>query len=189
MFNVPLVEDKLALRLVGFSDRDGGFIDNVYGHTADWHGPGDRSDPANNHAPSGFGTLDNAASVEKNWNEEDVYGGRVHLRWEMNDNWAATASYHYQKSDAGADSVMDPFVGDLEVVRFHDNWRKEEFSMYSLKVEGDLGFAQLVGAVSYYDRELNTWLMPPPTPLLGGEYCHDATYYSQVDYPYYFANP
>jgi outer membrane receptor protein involved in Fe transport len=38
VFNVPLVEDKLAMRVVGFSDRDGGFIDNVYGRTADWHG-------------------------------------------------------------------------------------------------------------------------------------------------------
>jgi outer membrane receptor protein involved in Fe transport len=42
VFNFPLVEDKLALRLVGFNDRDGGFIDNVPGHTADWHGTGDR---------------------------------------------------------------------------------------------------------------------------------------------------
>jgi len=190
VFNFPLVEDKLALRLVGFSDRDGGFIDNVYGHTADWHGPGDRSNPENNLAPSGFGTLDNAASVEKNWNEEDVYGGRVHLLWEMNDNWAVTGSYHYQKSDAGAESLMDPFVGDLEVVRFHDNWRKEEFSMYSLKVEGDLGFAQLVGAVSYYDREVEYMADATTYTHYWAAYaCHDATYYSQVDYPYYFANP
>jgi iron complex outermembrane receptor protein len=190
VFNVPLVEDKLALRLVGFSDHDGGFIDNVYGHTADWHGPGDRSNPANNVAPSGFGTLDNAASVEKNWNDEDVFGGRIHLLWEMNDNWAATASYHYQNSDAGADSVMDPYVGDLEVVRFHDDWREEKFSMYSLKVEGDLGFAQLVGAVSYYDREIE--YMADATTYVhywAAQYCHDATYYSQADYPYYFANP
>ena len=50
VFNVPLVEDRLALRVVGFSDLDGGFIDNVYGHTADWHGLTDRSDPANNKA-------------------------------------------------------------------------------------------------------------------------------------------
>jgi len=197
VFNIPLVEDRLSMRLVGFSDHNGGFIDNVYGHTADWHGPGDRSDPANNKAPSGFGTLDNALSVEKNWNEEDVYGGRVHLRWEMNDNWAATASYHYQKSDAGADNVMDPFVGDLEVVRFHDNWRKEEFSMYSLKVEGDLGFAQLVGAVSYYDREIE--YMADATTYVhywAAQYCHESAYNVNFDparpyyhAPYYFGDP
>ena len=35
VLNIPLVEDKLAARLVGFSDKDGGFIDNVFGHTPD----------------------------------------------------------------------------------------------------------------------------------------------------------
>jgi len=188
VFNFPLVEDKLAFRLVGFSDRDGGFIDNVPGHTADWFGL-DRSDPANNKAPAQFGTLDNAASVEKNWNEVDVYGGRVHLLWEMNDNWAATASIHYQKTDSGASANMDPFVGDLEIVRFHDNWREEKFSMYSLKIEGDLGFAQLVGAVSYYDREIES--MADATTYAQywtARYCHDS-YYTSAELPYYWANP
>jgi len=181
VFNVPLVEDQLALRVVGFSDRDGGFIDNVYGHTADWWGP-----------PGQFGTLDNAASVDNNWNFDEVMGGRVHLRWEMNDNWAATASYHYQKADAGADAVMDPFVGDLEIVRFHDDWREEEFNMSSLKIEGDLGFGQLVAAVSYYEREIE--YVGDATTYVhywAANYCHDYahTYYGPSYFPYYWTNP
>ena len=52
VFNIPLVEDSLAMRVVGFKDHDGGYIDNVFGRTADWHSP-DRSDPANNRAPAG----------------------------------------------------------------------------------------------------------------------------------------
>jgi len=194
VFNFPLVEDKLALRVVGFSDLDGGYIDNVYGHTADWHGPGDRSDPANNLNPGQFGTLDNAASVEKNWNEDEVFGGRIHLLWEINDNWAATASYHYQKAEGGADNAMDPFVGDLEVVRFHDNWREEKFSMYSLKIEGDMGFAQLVGAVSYYDREVE-WMEDATTYVhyWAAISCHDSAYTAEYIgnspyFPYYSAD-
>jgi len=188
VFNVPLVEDKLAMRVVGFSDLDGGFIDNVYGHTADWHGAGDRSDPDNNHAVAGYGTLDNAASVEKDWNEDEVSGGRIHLLWQMNDNWAASASYHYQKSEGGGDNAMDPFVGDLEVVRFHDNWRKDEFNMASLKIEGDLGFAQLVGAVSYYDREVE-WMEDATTYVhyWAAYSCHDTNYTAEyiADSPYF----
>lgn len=38
MFNVPLVDDKLAMRVVGYKDHDGGYIDNVFGHTADSYG-------------------------------------------------------------------------------------------------------------------------------------------------------
>ena len=201
VLNVPLVEDRLALRLAGYQDRDGGYIDNVFGHTADWYGLEDRSDPANNMAPGEWGQLDNAGVVDDNWNDSEVHGGRMHLRWEMNDNWAATASYHYQETDQGGGNVMDPFVGDLEVVRFHDNWRHEKFYMGSLKIDGDLGFAQLVAAVSYFDREsdglsdvttyANTWT---------AAYCQDSNYTPEYidanpDYfPYYtsdnvFANP
>ena len=152
VFNLPLVEDKLALRVAAYKDRDGGFIDNVYGHTNDTY-TADRSDPANNNALAQFGTLDNAASVEDRWNEDEVVGGRLHLLWEMNDAWAATLSYHHQESDAGGGNEYDPFVGDLQVVKFTNEWREDEFSMGSLQVEGDLGFAQLIGAVSYWERE------------------------------------
>lgn len=188
VFNLPLVEDKLALRIVAFKDRDGGFIDNVFGHTNDWYGV-DRSDPANNQALSGFGTLDNAASVEENWNEAEVWGGRLHLLWEMNEDWAATLSYHYQEIDAGAGGGYDPFAGDLQTVKFTNEWREEEFNMASLKVEGDLGFAQLIAAVSYWEREAYSVSDITNYSLYWAAiYCH--TYEADpADLPYYYANP
>lgn len=184
VFNLPLVEDKLALRIAGFNDRDGGFIDNVFGHTADWYGL-----DGENKAPAQWGTLDNADEVEERWNDADIYGGRIHLLWEMNDRWSATLSYHHQTTDSGADNYYDPFVGDLQVVRFHDEWREEKFDMSSLVVEGDLGFAQLVAAVSYYERETN-YLQDITTyaHYWAAQYCHDS-YYTQADLPYYWANP
>jgi outer membrane receptor protein involved in Fe transport len=61
--------------------------------------------------------------------------------------------------------------------------------MYSLKIEGDLGFAQLVGAVSYYDREVEYMADATTyTHYWAAIYCHD-TYYASADYPYYWANP
>lgn len=184
VFNVPLVEDKLALRVAAYNDHDGGFIDNVFGHTADWHGL-----EGVNKAPAGWGTLDNQQVVEKNWNDEDVFGGRVHLLWEMSDSWATTFSYHHQTSDSGAGNYFDPFVGDLQVVRFHNEWREEEFNMGSIKVDGDLGFAQLVAAASYYDRtiegldDITTY-----AHYWAAQYCHD-TYYTAATNPYYWTNP
>lgn len=188
VFNLPLVEDKLAMRIVGFKDRDGGFIDNVYGHTNDWYGI-DRSDPANNGARSGFGTQDNANSVEENWNEAEVMGGRLHLLWEMNEDWAATLSYHYQETDAGADGGYNPYAGDLKTVRFTNEWREEEFNLASLKVEGDLGFAQLIGAVSYWEREAFSVTDTTNYAMYwSARYCQ--TYEADpADLPYYFANP
>ena len=176
VFNLPLVEDTLAMRVVGYNDHDGGYIDNVFGRTADWHSPGDRSDPSNNKAPAGWGTLDNSASVEERWNDADIYGGRIHLLWDMNDSWATTLSYHHQTTESGAGNYYDPFVGERQVVRFHNEWREEEFNMGSFKIDGDMGFAQLVAAFSYFDR--NTIGLDDITTYAhywAAIYCHDST--------------
>ncbi len=184
VFNIPLMDDKLALRLVGYNDRDGGFIDNIYGHTPDespLKGPG--------FYPAGFGTLDNSKSVEDRWNDSETYGGRASLRWDMTDNWAATASIGHQSTESGADNYYDPYVGDLQTVRFHDEWSEDKYDLYSLTVEGDLGFAQLVSATSYYDRESsNLQDVTQYAHYWTANYCHDSAYTTE-DFPYYWANP
>jgi outer membrane receptor protein involved in Fe transport len=184
VFNLPLVEDKLALRVAGYNDHDGGFIDNVFGHTADSYGL-----EGVNKAPAQWGTLDNSASVEKRWNDADVLGGRLHLLWEMSDNWSTTFSYHHQTTDSGAGNYYDPNVGDLQVVRFHDEWREEKFDMGSIKIDGDLNFAQLVAAVSYYERTISEQTdLTTYAHYWSAQYCHDS-YYTAADAPYYWTNP
>ncbi len=191
VFNVPLVEDRLAARIVGYSDHDGGFIDNVFGHTPNKSALGQPY-------PALWGTLDNSASVEKNWNESDVYGGRLSLLWEMNDSWSVNLTAMAQKTEAGADDHFDPFVGDLQTVRFHDEWKEDQWEMYSLMVTGDLGFAQLVASASYYDRDIESlYDITVYGHYWGGIYCHDSAYTtSDIDpytgyylYPYYWTNP
>jgi outer membrane receptor protein involved in Fe transport len=184
VFNVPLVEDKLALRVVGYSDSDGGFIDNVFGHTPDQsalRGPG--------FYPSGFGTLDNSKAVEERWNDSQVYGGRVNLLWDINDKWSTTLGYAHQTSDTGADNYYDPYVGDLQTVRFHDEYTEDKYDVFSLTVDGDLGFAQLVSATSYFDRT-NKYQsdVTAYAHYWNAQYCRDSNY-TLADYPYYFANP
>ena len=148
VLNLPLIDDTLALRLVAFDSKDGGFIDNVPGHTPDTsalYGAG--------YFPSGYGTLDNAHAVEDDWNEVETSGWRASLRWEINDNWAATVMAVHQETDSGASNDYNPYVGDLEIIKFYDDWTEDEYDVYSLTIEGDLGFAQLVSATSYYDRD------------------------------------
>jgi outer membrane receptor protein involved in Fe transport len=186
VFNAPLIEDKLALRLVGYNDHDGGFIDNVYGHTPDQsflNGPV--------FFPSVFGTLENVRSVDNNWNDSDVYGGRLSLLCNMNDDWSASLIYITQKTESGADNYYDPNVGDLQTVRFHDEYSDDKFDVFSLTFEADLGFAQLVSATSYYDRENN--YMADVTSYAhywNAAYCKDSAY-TAADFPNYqfFTNP
>ncbi|HZW60023.1 MAG TPA: TonB-dependent receptor [Woeseiaceae bacterium] len=137
VLNIPLVKDKLALRLVGFSAEDGGYIDNVLGSS-----PG--------------GTFDNASVVEKNAAGEARYkGGRASLRWDANERWSLTGNIVFQDVDSSGDTDhMPDRVGDLQQVRFIDEFRNDRWTQYGLTVEGDLGFAQVVAATSYFTREI-----------------------------------
>ncbi|MBT5683972.1 MAG: TonB-dependent receptor, partial [Gammaproteobacteria bacterium] len=148
VFNFPLVEDKLALRVVGFSAKDGGYIDNVLANTPSTSLVGNQI--------AGFGTLDNSEYVGKDKNDSEISGWRAALRWEVNENWAVSLSAIHQETNNGFYNDYDPSVGDLETVKFYDDHRDDEYDMYSLTIEADLGFAQLVSATSYYEREIDS---------------------------------
>jgi len=146
VLNLPLVEDKLAIRLVGFSAEDAGYIDNIFGHTPDTHA---WATPA-----AESGTLDNAAIVEEDWNGVEYTGGRVSALWNINDSWSATAMLLHQESKVrGGYNDYNPAAGDLKTIQWNRNIRDDEWDAYSLVIEGDIGSMHLVSATSYYDRE------------------------------------
>lgn len=87
MANIPIVEDKLALRIVGFHAEEAGFIDNIL--AAGLPGPFG----ATSGAP-----YDNAAVAEDDINTSKVNGGRIGLRWTPNENWTIDAQALYQKT-------------------------------------------------------------------------------------------
>jgi outer membrane receptor protein involved in Fe transport len=148
VLNLPLVEDVFAIRIAAQTAEDGGFIDNVLGHTPDgWWGYG-----IDYGVRSEWGTLDNSAVVEENWNSVDYTAARISARWNINDDWAATVAYNYSKNESQASMDYNPFVGDLQTIAFQKNWRQDEWNLFSLTIEGDLGFAQIVSATSYFDR-------------------------------------
>ena len=77
MVNLPLANDRLALRLVGFTAEDAGYIDNVL-------------------ADSPGGTFDNADVVEKDVNSIQTTGGRAALRFDISENVDLTLGAIYQ---------------------------------------------------------------------------------------------
>ena len=141
--NIP-VGESVAIRLSGFSATDAGYIDNVLGTTI-----------YDNQFGTGLGGLkDNSSAVDDDINEVEWMGGRAAIRWLVNDNWTVTASANYQDLEADGYNDYDPSAGDLQTVKFNKEIRTDEWLQTSLVIEGDLGFAQLVSATSYYDREL-----------------------------------
>jgi len=136
MLNLPLIEDKFAIRLVGFSATDGGFVDNVLG-----------TSPV-------VGGIDNSAFVADDINESDYIGGRISAKWFISDDWSATVGYIQQRSETGSYNDHDPTIGDLKVVRFFNEFRDDEWSQASLTLEGRIGNIDIVSNTSYFDREV-----------------------------------
>ncbi len=144
MVNIPLAEDKFAIRLVGFSAREGGFIDNVLGMT-----------PA---SEVGFvsgpnGDQYNTDAVQEDWNEYTISGGRASAKWFINDDWQATLAANFQNMDSDAENTYDPTVGDLQIIAFYPDSRTDDWQQYALTLEGDLGFANFTSATAYFTRD------------------------------------
>lgn len=136
--NMPLIEDKFAIRLVGFSATDGGFVDNVLGVS-----------PMR-------GTRSNADIVGDDINSADHIGGRLSAKWFVNDDWSVTASGMWQESEANGLNDFDPNVGDLKTVKFFNDTRDDTWWQGALTIEGKFGNGlEFTSITSYFDRELD----------------------------------
>ncbi len=174
MLNLP-ISDTFAVRLVGFTARDGGFIDNVLGTTPR------------------FELFDNADAVKDDINEVNYYGGRISARWFINDDWTATAGIIYQNTESDARSEHDPeHAGELNVVRFKPEFEydKQDWTQYALTIEGDLGFAEFVSATAYFTRD---WEYTQDTSVsyasYFGTFCYSGYYYNWSQYSRYCFQP
>jgi outer membrane receptor protein involved in Fe transport len=136
MLNIPLGE-KMALRVVGFYQRDAGFIDNV---------PGTRNF-------IGGISVNNSAFVKKDYNDTETYGGRAALKIDLDDNWTVSPTLLYQEQRSHGAYAYDPRVGDLEVQRFFPEFRRDRFGQAALTIEGKVGNWDVTYAGAYMERK------------------------------------
>ncbi len=159
MVNVP-VSDTVAVRLVGFTNQEAGFVDNVL-------------------APSQGGTFDNSGFTGEDVNESEMDGGRLHVRWEPNEDWYVEVLGIWQDQELKGFGDTNTDVGDLQQTRYSDESLNDEWYQVGLTLEGKLGWADGLLAVSYFDRDFR--------------YTADATDYLfefnrlSSNYPYYAA--
>lgn len=146
--NVPLT-DNATIRLVGWVEADGGFIDNVRVQRTF---PSTVSDGS----PDPGITTDNAASVKDNYNTVNTYGARAALRIDLNDNWTVTPGVMFQKQTTeglfGADNTLGKFkVGHLYPENSEDQWLQA-----ALTVAGRIGSFDMLYSATYLDRHVDS---------------------------------
>lgn len=145
--NVPIIDDKLALRASLDYLDDPGFID--YNYLV-------RNPGVSNPQPVPALSDENLKS-QKDANTQQLWSGRLALRY-TGDRLDSTLTYYYQDADIGGRQVnyRDSFgTGKYEsAARFEEpNKRKNE--LLTLEMVADLGFADLTSATGYNEYTEN----------------------------------
>jgi outer membrane receptor protein involved in Fe transport len=184
--NIP-VSDNFAIRMVAYSNKEGGYIDNVYS-TAPHSvcAPGAPCEHLGWDLPDGHltgRTMDNAGLEENDYNDYSMTGGRISALWNMNEDWSLLTSLMFQDSETTGVWYSDTAIGDFKVARFSDEWRKDRWATAMLTLEGDLGFAVLTNSFGYADRTQtyhfdNTHYEAYHTRLKGGYFSAYCNYWN-----------
>lgn len=152
MINAPL-SSNAALRVVGWYQRDAGFIDNVPGTRTFCGTPTfDDEDNINGCIKDGV-SVNNAAFVKKDYNYTDIYGGRAALKVDLDESWTVTPQFMYQETKSRGSYGYDPSVGDLQVQHFFPEFRNDKFWQAALTIEGKFGNWDVTYAGAYLDRK------------------------------------
>ncbi|HEX6992592.1 MAG TPA: TonB-dependent receptor [Gammaproteobacteria bacterium] len=147
--NVPIVDDRLALRTSLAWLDEPGYIDYPYLV---------REPGVSNPQPNFDDPLDVAANLrgERDVNWEETLSGRVALLFAPSDRVQATFNYYFQDQEAGGRSVnhrhsfgTGPYESAHRFVEPNDQRNR----LFSIEVVADLGFAELTSATGFSDYD------------------------------------
>ncbi|HUI62838.1 MAG TPA: TonB-dependent receptor plug domain-containing protein, partial [Steroidobacteraceae bacterium] len=139
--NVP-VSNNAAVRLVAFTEHDGGYVNNVLGPPEVW--------------PTAGVPRSNAAVTQKNFNPVDTTGARGALKFDLDRTWTITPSAMGQYQKAHGIPAYNPFVGDLNVVQYFADENVDRWWQAALTIEGHISRFDVVYAGAYIDREVHS---------------------------------
>jgi iron complex outermembrane recepter protein len=148
MVNVPLVTDKLALRIVGTDAYTSGWINRVV------------LNPFPQETNGGF-TRGNvlgvpAQSVHPDVNWERIEGFRAKLLWQPSDNLSLTPTLFYQRIDQGGPNYVDQPPGISLETHYQPfdvpEPYSDNFALYSLPIVYKFASVELTSVTAYYRR-------------------------------------
>ena len=158
--NIPIIENKLAVRVVAYDEKQGGYIDNVpssftrsnedlgnhyFGLTA----PCANGKPA---GAAGFCALpsasapagNNFAIASKNFNPVDYQGVRASIAYDFNDDWNALITESFMNEQSKGIFAEYPVgsdfqkLGSLQITSFSPSFNKDRTENTSWTLNGKL---------------------------------------------------
>ena len=164
--NVPLT-DRAAVRLVGYTSKDPGYIDNV------------TPDPLLVYPTSGI-VRDNSELREKNFNAVETSGARAALKVDLTDTWTITPAVTWQSQDADGFFASDPAFGERKIARYSRDFYEDSWYQAALTVQGKIANFDVIYSGGYLDRDIHN-----SYDYSDYSFGYDSYY---VDYPDYFGN-
>jgi iron complex outermembrane recepter protein len=149
--NIPL-SPIAAVRLVGWAQRTGGYIDNV---------PGTNVFPSfgcvSNFTPAAPGCSTSPTQASQRFNPTETYGGRGALKLQLGDNWTITPTFMGQSERADGTQFVDPALyGQLSVQRYYPDYSSDQWWQAALTVEGHVSNFDITYSAGYLNRQDHT---------------------------------
>ncbi|MEM7077100.1 MAG: TonB-dependent receptor [Pseudomonadota bacterium] len=190
--------DNFAVRAVGYTDTQGGYIDQVSG-TRDLRDsarfrPGgtvrENGEPVSTNRAgfqagadlSGVTFLQSQSLRDSNVNETQYQGGRLSALWDVNEDWTVSASIMQQSLDSDGVFFTDPDLGEMEIQRFSQDKITDEFTNSNWTIEGRLGALSVLYTGAYTDRDTDQ-LVDYTDYLFVGQYLPYYICDGSVSYP------
>jgi len=176
VLNLPLIQDKLALRAVIYDDHRGGYIDNVpakftrrntdvgihyAGYPADGNGACPDGLPnAGYCVPPGSASVNNYSIAARAINPVVYKGIRVGAKFKFNDDWDFLLSQTFQNMQSEGVFYQQPngsngeALNPLEVTLFNPSYDKDKFSNTAWTLNGKIGVLRAVYTGGYLSRHV-----------------------------------
>ena len=149
--NIPLVDDKFALRVVGYSSTDAGYIDNIPAQTS----IPDTNPGLGGTVPSTRQVTNNHPFAKNDYNNATYRGIRVSALWQINDEWDLLLQVTDQQLDTEGSFEYDPSIStddDLNVTTFSPMQGDDHVTLTQWTLNGMLGGLEVIYNGSFTER-------------------------------------
>ncbi len=154
------VTDALAVRLTAYSDKQGGWVDNVPATFTPSAEVVDRNNAG--YGPrlaeaDAIASARNDGLAQKDWNDASYRGGRIGLLYGVNDDWEALVQHTTQTLEAEGSFLIDPSLGRAHAsTTFTPDFNRDEFGLTTWTLNGRLANLDLVYTGGHLSREVDS---------------------------------
>jgi iron complex outermembrane recepter protein len=160
--NIPLIDDKLAVRAVIYNEKRGGYINNIPATFARAATDlGIRYAKAAGEVPADSVVINNFDLVGNHINPVTYTGLRAEGLYQFNEDWTALLAQSYQSMEAdgvfaemATNSLGEP-QPDLSVQLYNPSYDKDKFENTALTIDGRIGGLKVVYAGGYLVRNVD----------------------------------